>query len=131
MGNDYDLIKKEDEDENKEECGDSEDEGRLKDRSSIRTTSTSAASTRTNYDSDDNKMETLDVMPLDLSVRSELRDNYLERRGTPPPSPICRDSCTDSEDSDGGPGGKGNGGKAYKKSLMKRYRKSFCSVLGS
>lgn len=76
-------------------------------------------------DGDDNKMETVDNMPLDLSVKSEIRDTYLmDRRMTSPASPGCRDSCTDSEDSDG-PGGKTHGGKAYKKSLMKRYCKCF------
>lgn len=77
---------------------------------------------KVNYDSDDNKMETVENMPLDLSVRSEIRDSYLMDRRTPPHSPGCRDSYTDSEDSDG-PGGKNHGGKAYKKSLMKRYCK--------
>lgn len=73
-------------------------------------------------DSADNKMETMENMPLDLSVKSDVRDTYLmERRMASPSSPGCRDSCTDSEDSDG-PGGKTHG-KAYKKSLMKRYRK--------
>ncbi|KAL0276028.1 UNVERIFIED_CONTAM: hypothetical protein PYX00_003706 [Menopon gallinae] len=73
-----------------------------------------------NYDSDDNKMsDSVDNMPLDLSVKSEIRESFLiGRRVTP--SPGCRDSCTDSDDSDG-PGGKTHGGKAYKKSLMKRY----------
>lgn len=74
-------------------------------------------------DDENNKMETVDNMPLDLSVKSEIRDTYLmERRMASPASPGCRDSCTDSEDSDG-PGGKTHGGKAYKKSLMKRYCK--------
>lgn len=113
----YDKIKVEcDKDcESEEEVAD-----KVKDRSSTPTQ-------RTNYDSDDIKMETLDI-PLDLSVKSEIRDDYLERRGTPPPSPICRDSCTDSDDSDGG---KANGGKAYKKSLMKRYRKLFTYVFNA
>lgn len=85
-----------------------------------------ATSPKVNHGSDDNKMETMENMPLDLSVRSEIRDSYvIERRRSP--SPGCRDSYTDSDDSDG-PGGKKHGGKAYKKSLMKRYRKCLFRV---
>lgn len=60
-------------------------------------------------------------VPLDLSVSSAAR-------GKCSPSPAlspCRDYCTDSDDSDGQSGRMSPGGKnckAYKKSLMRRYR---------
>jgi hypothetical protein len=64
-------------------------------------------------------------VPLDLSVTSASR---IKCSPSPAQSP-CRDYCTDSDDSDGQSGRMSPGGKnckAYKKSLMRRYREYFC-----
>jgi hypothetical protein len=72
-------------------------------------------------DSDSEKIEKSDEQdedaPLDLSMGSK------KRRGR-------TDSGTDSDDSTGtGEEGRGNEGRAYKKSLMKRYCESQCFIL--
>ena len=67
-------------------------------------------------------METDTCVPLDLSLNSATRGKYAS---SPEMSPL-RDYCTDSDDSDGQSGRMSPGGKnckAYKKSLMRRYRK--------
>lgn len=65
-------------------------------------------------------------VPLDLSVSSAARGKC----SSPPALSPCRDYCTDSEDSDGQSGRMSPGSKnckAYKKSLMRRYREyPFC-----
>jgi len=78
--------------------------------------------------------DTMDCLPLDLSVapaRSGGSEGAASGRCTPPSpppslSPGCRDSFTDSEDSDGQPsaGRKSCKTAAYKKSLMQRYCES-------
>lgn len=73
----------------------------------LRERSESPLSVRSSVDDD---MEMTGEAPLDLSVKSECRVR------------MYRDSFTDSDDSDGD---KVNGGKAYKKNLMKRYCKYF------
>lgn len=67
------------------------------------------------YDEPEPEGEPDDEAPLDLSMGSK------KRRGR-------TDSGTDSDDSTGlGDEGRGNEGRAYKKSLMKRYCK-FCAI---